>query len=125
MINEGKKSWLTAQIASYRKQLWEIENKEAEEKTLPMVGKCFRVRNSYSMPQKQSDYWWLYRRVIRARGSTLWVDEFQSDCHGQITVMREKQVPVNFIGRSEEISLTKYCRARVTLLDSLKKWAKK
>lgn len=66
------------------------------------IGKCYRYRNCYSLPEKPSDYWWLYARVER-------VDEggwpvgwsFQVDKDGMITISPLQRVHQMFGGWSE------------------------
>ena len=51
------------------------------------VGKTFRTRNSYSCPEKPSDYWWLYAKVTRMdNAGMLHATTFQTDKYGVVSV---------------------------------------
>lgn len=66
-------------------------HKEAvEPKLRALVGKCFKCRNCYSCPEKESDYWWLYLCItgIDAEGAVEGV-KFQTDKNGKLKVEQE------------------------------------
>ena len=51
------------------------------------VGKVFKYRNSYSCPEKPSDYWWLYSKVTRMDSDGfLYTMQFETDKSGDIRV---------------------------------------
>ncbi len=65
----------------------EIEAKERREKNAKLVGKTFRMRNSYSCPEKPSDYWWIWAKCTRMdKSGFLWAFKFQTDRYGSITI---------------------------------------
>lgn len=67
-----------------------ITNEDLRPFLMRLVGKCFKYRNSYSCPEKPSDYWWLYRHVIGVTtDSNLMVHQFQTDTYGELTVKRD------------------------------------
>ena len=80
------KEQLQATINEARRKLSGIEYREAKERVAPLVGKCFRYRNSYSVPQKPSDYWWLYVKIIGTRGASAITFEFQTDKDGKLFI---------------------------------------
>lgn len=58
-----------------------------QEKTLKQfVGKCYKYKNSYSCPQEEKDYWWLYIFVKEIKDSCLVCRTFQKDLYGKITI---------------------------------------
>lgn len=52
---------LESEIAKLREQLSEIDAADRREKNAPLVGKCFRYRNSYGGDVEK---WWLYLKVL-------------------------------------------------------------
>jgi hypothetical protein len=73
----------------------DLDAKEFKEKTLPalrgMVGKTFVYRRScYSCPQKKSDYWDVFRRVLavfpQSGGANIVFREVYIDSHGSATI---------------------------------------
>jgi hypothetical protein len=83
-MSETKKAELEAQIGLLQRELRKIEDTEATERNRYLVGRCFRYRNCYSCPEKDSDYWWLYCRVLSVRGDTATVLDFQTDKDGRM-----------------------------------------
>lgn len=71
-----------------------IDEREWKPKRLAHVGRCFKVRNNYSCPEKPSDYWWLYKRVVKIDGYSLVTEEFHRDRYGVIT-FRESSIYCN------------------------------
>lgn len=89
MTPEGqmKLDQLKAEHDRTRREIQRIEEAEAREKSRALVGKCFRYRNCYSMPQKPSDYWWLYLRVVSTTADgNCRAFSFQEDRDGQISI---------------------------------------
>lgn len=74
-----------------RNELDEIKQAAAAKANSALIGKCHRYRNSYSCPETDVDYWWIYRRVIAVDGSWLKTFSFQTDRNGKVTVQTEKQ----------------------------------
>lgn len=65
----------------------EIETLARREANGPKVGKFYKTRNSYSCPEKPSDYWWVYEKVTRMDESGfLYTTQFQTDKHGKIFI---------------------------------------
>jgi len=64
----------------------EIEEDVREKANKKLIGKCFKVKNCYSCPEKPSDYWWLYKRVDSTEGTFLKVKMFQTDQYGKTTI---------------------------------------
>jgi hypothetical protein len=74
---------LQRQSREVQERIWEIENAEAEKETAEYVGRFFKARNSYSCPEKPSDYWWLYFKVTGFEGRFVTGFEFQRDKGGR------------------------------------------
>lgn len=51
-----------------------------------LAGKCFRYRNSYSCPEKPSDYWYIYRRVVGHTDYSVTTFDVQRDSYGLIKI---------------------------------------
>lgn len=53
----------------------------------PKVGKTFRYRNSYSCPEKPSDYWTMWAKVTRmGEDGILYATQFQTDKYGNVDI---------------------------------------
>ena len=78
-------------INEARRKLGDIEYREAKERVAPLDGKCFRYRNNYSVPQKPSDYWWLYVKIIGTKGASAVTFEFQTDKYGKLSIEPHQQ----------------------------------
>jgi hypothetical protein len=66
--------------------LGRAQEKRANELNKALIGKCFRYRNSYSCPEKPSDYFWFYVRVLSANGYGVTCHTFQTDKNGRIEI---------------------------------------
>jgi hypothetical protein len=111
----SKKEKLEQIVANARQELIKIGNKERSKEASKILGRCYRFRNNYSMPEKPSDYWWLYRRVVRIeKDGTIRCFEFQTDKHGEISVKPEAYHYETVI-RGEEISLKEFKEALYAL----------
>ena len=81
----NKKEKLQAIVAEgheARKELNKIEEKEDTKKNLPLVGRCFKFKNSYG----SGDSWWLYSEVLGVEGGFFKYLTFQECTHGKISV---------------------------------------
>lgn len=56
------------------------------------VGKCFKVRDNYSSPQKASDFWYDYIRVVSVDGAMLDVVQCFIDSQGTPKMERASRV---------------------------------
>jgi hypothetical protein len=97
------------------KKLQKIEAKEFEIESKQFVGKHFKYRNSYSLPQSEKDYWVTYTKVLSASGMSIKVHEFQIDKHGSFKI--EERVRGAFLSGWVEIPASEYKKA----LSSFKK----
>lgn len=83
------KEQLEAEIAPLRKQLHRLRDLELKERSVALLGRCFKYRNCYSLPKKPSDYWWLYVKVVSVNYWPV-TFEFQTDRNGRIEVKQNK-----------------------------------
>lgn len=99
------------------KELIETEEKEIIKEHFPefqrMIGKCFKIRNSYSCPEKPSDSWFLYVRITDIKEKDLYVASsgeclcsysgfsFQTDKYGSVKIDTKDSGYVHSLG--EEI----------------------
>lgn len=71
----------------------ELEDKEFAEVTLPimcnMVGKTYKYRNSYSCPESDADYWWMYMRVAGASENGLVIITAGKDFRGRVNIQTQ------------------------------------
>lgn len=104
---------LKAQALELREQIWEIESAEKDKEHRRLIGKCFKVRNSYSCPKDNSERWWLYSKVISSIDGSLRAIQFQIDIHGKAELEPDAYFS-NYDGQ-EEIKATVF-------QSELKKW---
>jgi len=78
----NRKDELQSQIAALRAELHTITDAEDMARDRQLLGRYFKYRNCYSMP----DYWWLYATVASADADSLKVFRFQTDRDGRIEV---------------------------------------
>ena len=118
-----------------RKKLNEIEETEHNElidanypKFEKLIGKCFKYKNSYSCPDTENDYWYIYTKVTSIEKSDLYVSgenvlsnfkgvSFQKCKYGIITIESNKSTYVHCIG--EEIPEEEYDKAKRALKNEL------
>lgn len=92
-MSEERKAQLAATIETAREELAGIQAVEYKAKYMPMLGKCFKYRNSYSCPQTEADYWYMYARIVDVGDSRLKLFRFQLDSTGKFEVERYAEVP--------------------------------
>jgi hypothetical protein len=115
----NKKEEIKLKILNLQNQLFKLEEKEASELSSKLVGKYFKVRNCYSLPEKPSDYWWLYAKIDHADGSLVCLTTFQIDKDGRIEVEQEKIRHNSLVNRYTEISKAEYTKALKKLKDKI------
>lgn len=107
---KATKDELLAKIKPLQVQLNRIEGAERRAANEPLVGRCFKYRNSYSCPEKPSDYWPLYMRVDRADDTGIWCTEFQIDLYGRAEAQKGKHY-YRLMDDFQEISGAQFARA--------------
>lgn len=68
----------------------EIETAEHEKESRQYVGRYFKTRNSYSCPQGDEDYWWLYTKITGFEGRANSGFQFQRDNDGRSSTDHRK-----------------------------------
>ena len=129
---------LEAEKGKIQSQINELEEAEIEKIQKPrlraMVGQCFAYRkNSYSLPQEQSDYWDVFKKIIdyvdtKERGFNFICEEFSIDRDGKISLEINSHAPylnkewwdvdVPFSGY-EKITETEYQTERAKLFEEI------
>lgn len=97
------------------KDHWRREDKIKAPQARALVGKFFRSKNNYSCPEKDSDYWWEYYRVLKSTGSYLTVVNFAVDSQKNFK-LQSQTLPYTFLDRREEISRKAYNRELKTFI---------
>lgn len=59
-----------------------------------LVGTCLKYRNSYSCPQGPEDYWFAYMKLVAIKDQAWVAHEFQIDKNGELSLTKEKYVPI-------------------------------
>jgi hypothetical protein len=116
-----KKEELQNTIDTARAELFRIEQVEGIAKAKEFVGRCFKYRNCYSMPQDESDYWWKYRYVHRQVGGDLYSLTFEKCSNNTISIIPDDSIaPYHFAaeksGNWQEISSDEFSDAWAKLL---------
>lgn len=114
-------------ITEARSKLARIEDEERYREALPLLGKCFRTRNCYSCPEKDSDYWWVYIRVTKvSKGGGLYAFQFQTDKNGDFFINPNRYQAVRSISECyDKISLNQFKAALSGLESKIKAHAVK
>jgi len=90
-IDMKRKKELENIIAQASQELSEIQEKESYDRGIQYVGKYQKIRNNYSCPEEESDYWWLYRMIFKIdEENNLKHFEFQKDSYGQIFIKQDE-----------------------------------
>lgn len=109
-------------------ELEAIEQKEYEEfietnypKFKELVGRCFKLKNNYSCPEKKSDYWYKYTKITSIEKDDVYRScggealsyyhgiSFQTDKNGRIDINPMEESYVHSLGN--EITLKEFNRA--------------
>lgn len=118
---------LRAESDSLRKKICQLEEMELAPKRKALLGKCFKYRNCYSLPEKPSDYWFLYLRVMAISGSTAICQKFQIDKDGklELDLRHRKFHPEGLITDGSNyipISEAEFLRAKRRIKRLVNKW---
>jgi hypothetical protein len=123
-----KKEQLQKELNAIAKQ----EHKEMIDANYPefkkLEGRFFKYKNSYSLPEKPSDYWWLYQKVIEIKPEDIYMGangplshyrgwSFQTDKHGTITIENNKHGYVH--GLEKEITEAEFNEAWNKMVERL------
>lgn len=91
---------LSERVIMLRNELREIEGIEKlPNLSKKYLGKYFKYRNSYSCPENENDYWFVYSHIVGiSNDCDLIVNSFQTDKYGKITIQIKKEIPESVIG---------------------------
>lgn len=128
---------MKTQKEELQEKLNQIEDNERlalQEKNYPEIcekylGKCFKVRNNYSCPEKASDYWFLYTKVTEIKKEDVYQTSngvsatysgysFQTDMHKNVNVRKENGY-IHSLGI--EITQKEFDKAWSKMLDRIAK----
>ena len=98
----------------------EIEFARDEERSAEFVGRYFKYRNSYSCPEKPSDYWYLYFKVTGYEGRRLRGFSFERDKYGKFFFDPNAET-FHHLSGYQEIEAAEFVRARAKFLTDLNK----
>ena len=119
-----------AELQEELRQIEEKEFNELIEKHYPdfkaLEGKCFKVRNCYSCPENESDYWFLYIKIQKIEKDDLYKLSdnilshfhgwsFQTDKYGRISVEFDYNNYVHSMSEENEISNEEFKEAWLKL----------
>ena len=123
-----------AELQEELRQIEEKEFNELIEKHYPefkaLEGKCFKVRNCYSLPETESDYWFLYVKIQKIDKDDLYKSSdnilsrfhgwsFQTDKYGSISVEFDYNSYVHSMSEETEISNEEFKEAWLKLQSKL------
>lgn len=86
----SRKEELMRLFNDIRAELCEIEREENEAENSALLGRCFKYRNSYSLPQSDDDRWWIYRKVTALDDGMPVFFSFQTDIYGKSEVEKKE-----------------------------------
>lgn len=113
---------LNAQALELRNEAQAIEAPYLQRAAESMVGLCLKTRNNYSCPEKPSDYWWLYVKVVRAgEHGSLQCLQFQVDKDGDVYVKRDEYYHPHSLDSYQTISPDEFDREFAKMLKHLEK----
>lgn len=113
---------LNAEILRLRNEVADIEAPYEQQRAANYVGMCLRTRNNYSCPEKPSDYWWLYVKVLRAdEHGALRCLRFEVDKDGAVRVEPNDFFMVQTLESYEPISPDEFTRQYAQMLKHLEK----
>lgn len=123
------KEQLQKQLDAIAKQ----EQKEMIEKHYPefkdFEGRHFKTKNNYSSPEKPSDYWWLYTKVLTIKPEDIYDTgingiashfkgySFQTTKYGNVEIEKNKQGYIHSLG--QEITEKEFIEAWNKLMSTL------
>jgi len=97
-----------------------IETEKRRKAHAKLVGRSYRYRNSYSCPEKPSDYWWMYTKVTSMdddgylRGL-----QFQVDRDGNIMIEFAHYLYHHLNGGYEPIKTVEFDRAWEAMVEKI------
>ena len=110
----NRKEELRKRIETDMAEFHKITEAETQEANSLLIGKCYKYRNSYSLPEEPDDYWWVYTLIVGAEGSSLKVFRFQTDRNGTIEIETDLDLPA-LTESYQEIGRTEFLQAWANL----------
>jgi len=108
---------LDQKIKKLRQELSDLRDAENKAKNKKFVGQCFRYRNSYSCPETEEDFWWMYIKVLKV-DSQIHCFLFQIKKNGEVEIAPNH----NLWNLNDINNTTKYERISETVFQ--KEWGK-
>lgn len=106
-------------IASELRRLqWKYEEAIEIPKKKKLIGNFYKYKNSYSCPEKPSDYFWYYIHITGLKGTMLQGNTFQTDKYGKCEFEVEK-IADGVVERAIKISKAEYKRAHKVFVTKL------
>lgn len=96
---------LKQQAQSIAERIDKIEESSRFQANKELEGKAFKYRNNYSCPEKPSDYWWMYLKVLKVSKDYIDTHEFQTDKYGEITINLRKRHYRHLFGAGSRIEI--------------------
>lgn len=115
-----RKEELQRQLKALHEELNTITDAENDERDATFVGRCFKVKNNYSCPKTEKDYWWLYLKVLRA-DTGLYCLRFQIDCNGDIRIEPGAYMTANALEGYTAIKPAEFEKAWAKCVDTVSK----
>jgi hypothetical protein len=103
---------LRATMEQAHRELQDIEQAENEKRATALVGRAFKYRNSYSLPQSDANYWWMYAIVTGQDGGVPMGLTFQRDKDGLVTIEHDARVRAMWPGRESGWTECTHAEAR-------------
>lgn len=94
---------LEGQVDKLYIKINQIQDAQNSKENRKLLERCFRTRNNYSCPEKASDYWWLYFKVLRT-GSLVTCLSFEIDPNGNIIIRPSAEYYGHQIAEYESIT---------------------
>lgn len=76
---------LRIQADTIRREVMKLQEEREQKEFEKLKGKCFKYHNCYSLPKDDSERWWLYARIVRVEGGSVYINSFQTDKDGLMT----------------------------------------
>jgi type II secretory pathway pseudopilin PulG len=122
MNKQKTREQLEQQVRQANQALNRLRDEDRRAKNAPLIGKTFRYRNSYSCPEKASDYWWLYAKVTKLDGDgSLKLFTFETDKYGHIKITPDGHA-YNMDSGYQPISAAEYRKALKALKSRVAKF---
>lgn len=86
-IQNAEKESLSKELNSLRDRIDAVERVEIIMENTKLIGQCYKFLNSYGSDSKD---WWMYKKVISAKGDCLKTIQFQNDESGRLEIVIDR-----------------------------------